>query len=213
MVRHFLHVTHRGRTDRGDPDPLREDEVIPVVLTMGVDPASSTRTQADYSTVVVVAWTSGGDAYVVDYFRERVDPMDHAHEIMRMYEQYRPLQSRVESDGYQTMLRSYLNSDHFDQRIPGLEIKETAGQTGADKEDRHLGLQYLFCNGHVHIKPHMHAFREEWVLMGDAAHDDLRDGFWWADRCKMEPSHSEEVRDERELRRSRRVGPKDPMLT
>jgi len=59
----------------------------------------------------------------------------------------------------------------------------------------------------------MHAFREEWVLMGDAAHDDLRDGFWWADRCKMEPSHSEEVRDERELRRSRRVGPKDPMLT
>jgi hypothetical protein len=213
LRRHFLHVTHRDRTDTGDPQRLQTEEVFPVTLTMGVDPASSTSRRADYSTIVVVAWTKEGHAYVVDYFRERVSPLDHAEAIYQMYQQYHPQRARVESDGYQTMLREYLNDPrHFDERIPGLSAKETAGQMGKEKVDRHLGLQFLFTKGYVHLKPHMTTFREEWVLMGDADHDDLRDGFWWAHRCKMEPTHTTDLRDEKQ-RRSYGPAPKDPMLT
>ncbi len=211
LSRHFLHVSHRGRTDTDAPDPLPDEETIPVTVTMGVDPASSTSARADYSTIVVVAWTADGDAYVLDYFRERVSPLDHAEQIMRFYKQYRPQRSRVESDGYQTMLREYLNDPrHFDEQIPGLAAKETAGSTGQDKVDRHLGLQFLFTKGHVHLKPHMTDFRDEWVLMGDAEHDDLRDGFWWAHRCKLEPTHDTDLLDATD--RPYTAPTKDPML-
>jgi len=178
---------------------------------MGVDPASSTSSSADYSTIVMVAWTEHGEAYVVDYFRDRVDPLTHAQQIVEYYKRHRPIQSRVEQDGYQRMLASYLQSDHFDVTIPGLGAdNQQAGQQGDAKVERHLGLQYLFCDTGVYVKPHMEAFREEWVLMDDAAHDDLRDGFWWADQCKMTPTHTAE---ERETGRRRRPAPRDPMLT
>ena len=213
LTRHFLHVTHRGKDDAGRPVPLQEEEVIPVVVTMGVDPASSTSSRADYSTIVPVAWDAEGNAYVVPYFRDRVSPLDHAEAIYDYYQRLSPIRSRVESDGYQTMLREYLNDPrHFEDRIPGLEAKETAGQTGQGKEDRHLGLQFLFTKGHVHIQPQMTTFRDEWVLMGDASHDDLRDGFWWAHRCKREPTHTLDDHNPSQLSRARRVEPTDPML-
>jgi hypothetical protein len=211
ITRHFLHVTHRGRTDTDAPDPLPEEETIPVTVTMGVDPASSTSSRADYSTIVVVAWTDEGDAYVLDYFRERVPPLDHADAIIDYYKRFRPQRARVEPDGYQRMLRDYLQDPrHFDVTIPGLAADETAGSTGESKVDRHLGLQFLFSRGHVHVQPHMSDFRDEWVLMDDAAHDDLRDGFWWAHRCKLEPSHSTDLLDEDTI--APRVPKKDPMV-
>jgi hypothetical protein len=48
--------------------------------------------------------------------------------------------------------------------------------------------------------------------MGDASHDDLRDGFWWAHRYKREPTHTLDDRDPSQLSRRRRVEPTDPML-
>lgn len=212
IVNHYLKITHRDKDASGRPMRLDEPERIPVVVTMGIDPASSTSRTADYSTVVPVAWAANGDCYVLDYFRERVDPVVHAKEIYRYHKDLRVRQARVESDAYQKMLRSYLNSpEHFDERIPGLEADVKAGGRSKDKHERHLGLQYLFTNGHVHIKPHMETFREEWVMMEDASHDDLRDGFWWAHECRMEPTHSVEMLDD-DTSQSSTWTQKDPML-
>jgi len=215
FTRHYLHITHQGRGAQGEALPLDEPIIKACTVTMGVDPAASTSKRADYSTIVAVAHTRGGDKYVLPYFRQRVDPIEHARYIYQFYERHEPLQTRIEQDGYQRMLKQYLlhNTERFPRRIPGLEadtqtanVRSTARES---KEEWHLGFQYLFVEGHVHVQPGMEHFFEEWTLFPDTAHDDLRDAFCYAVVCERFPTHEASDRGGESSHRPR---PKDPML-
>ena len=63
----FLHMTYLNHADT--------DEKRPVNVFMGVDPASSTRQTADFSTIVPVAIDNEGNRFVLPYYRKRATPM------------------------------------------------------------------------------------------------------------------------------------------
>lgn len=212
LTKHYLHVTHRGRGDDGTAIPLDEEEILPVTVQMGADPASSVSKNADYSVIVPVAITPDEDIYVLPYFQDRVDPMVHADQIMQHYRRFKPITTRIEQDGYQRMLKSYLQSDHFEERIPGLSLDTQAGKTKQSKEERHLGLQPLFAKGHIHIQPGMNAFFEEWTLFPDTTHDDLRDGFYYAVQRRRQPHHEADDREADEKHERPHWTKRDPML-
>lgn len=215
--RHWLHVTHRGRGNGGESLPLDEKEVYPVYVTTGVDPASSTARTASHSAIVTIATTPDDDIYVLPYFFKRVTAYDLAHHIYRFHQRYRSLSTRVESVGYQTLLREYmLRSSDFTERIPGMEIKElpvVKGKGMQSKEDRLEGMQGIFAEGKVHIQPGMKAFYSEFVHYPDASHRDLADAFYYAQKARHKPYHHRETYGEDpDGSESRSLYRRDPML-
>lgn len=157
---------------------------VPIILFMGIDPASSTSVKADYSVIMVVGIDDKGNRYVIDYFRRRVTPMVLSEEIMKMYERYRPAKTRIESVGYQEMLREYLRSKKY---IPGLEIKETPRTM---KSKRLEALQPYFAQGLVYLKKEHRDLVDELIMYPRGKHDDLLDGLYYAMKGVYKPLHT-----------------------
>jgi len=160
---------------------LDSGEKKPVNLYMGVDPASSLSSRADYTVIMIVGVTDEHDYYVVDYWRERCLPMDCAEQIFKMYDQYAPIRRvNIETIAYQEMLRDYVFRESKKRGVflPGIEkgIKSYGNQK---KKDRLFeGLQPMFKAGAVHIKKTNHEFLDELIDFPKGAHDDIIDSFY-----------------------------------
>lgn len=178
-------------TLRLDKDGSVED--IPVDVYMGVDPASSTRATADFSTIVVVGIDKRGHRYVLDYWHRRVTPLAHAEAIIEWYKRYRPLKTRIESNGYQEMLKDYLRMRCREEGIfiPGLEIKEVAR---TNKNSRLESMQPLFAKKMVWMRTSQIALRDELLLYPRSKHDDLMDGLFYAMKNITPVNESERLR-------------------
>ena len=116
----MVNVTHRGVT--GD-EKLSKPEAIPVFVFMGVDPASSLSVRSDFSVIFIVGVDSEKNIYCLDYFRKRVKPMDLANAIIDKFEQWRPERTRIESVGYQEMIRDYLRTEYKAYNLCLLETR------------------------------------------------------------------------------------------
>jgi len=159
-----------------------------VNLFVGVDPASSTKGNADYSVIMVVAMDRDRNLYVVEYYRRRVSPMVLADAILQMYHKWKPERVNIESVGYQEMLRDYIRTQVF---IPGLEVKYTP--RGEKKKERLESLETYFASKRVYLKKGMDEFEDELLLFPRASHDDTVDAFWYALRRLYEPVHEDLV--------------------
>ena len=73
--------------------------------------------------------------------------------------------------------------------IPGLEVKENPRTS---KSYRLESLQPLFANKKVFMKKTMQAFEDELLLYPRGKHDDLLDGFFYANKNAYKPSHDSE---------------------
>ncbi len=91
-----------------------------------MDPASSVRKTADYSVIMPVAVDENNNRYILQYYRQRATPMQLAESIIEYFKLFKPVKVRVESVGYQEMLREYLKQRCDEEKIfiSGLEIKE-----------------------------------------------------------------------------------------
>jgi len=161
------------------------DRVIPINVFMGVDPASSTSSRADYTVIFAVGIDSELNRYCLQYVRKRMDPMSVADSIERMYAFYKPQRTRIESTGYQEMLRSYLKNKQY---IPGLEIKETPRNS---KSARLESLQPEFAQHKVYLAKNMTEFEEELLLFPRGSHDDTLDAYFYAVKNVYPPYHTE----------------------
>lgn len=171
----------------GDENYLRFPSglMVPVSIYMGVDPASSIKQSADYSAIVVIAVTKELDIYVIDYYMERVPPLDLATAIEAWYLKWKPRLTLIESNNYQDMLRSYMRTRLF---IPGLEIKEDA----RDKKSVRLEmLQPFFAQGKVWLKKSQTDLQDQLLLFPKCTHDDLLDGLYYACKRMRAPIHQE----------------------
>jgi len=152
-------------------------------IYFGVDPATSTESNRDYSTIVVTLVTEEYDYYVINYFRERVLPMDLAEKIFEFYKLYKPVKRvNIETIAYQEMLRDYMwrESKKRGVFIPGLE-KGIKGYGKTSKKDRLFeGLQPMFKMGAIHLKASQIEFLNELLAFPakTGATDDILDGFW-----------------------------------
>lgn len=172
-----------------DKDKLDEVDERPVNVFMGVDPASSVSQTADYSTIVPVAVDQMGNRFVLPYFRRRVKPMVLAEAIFEWYLKDRPSNTRIESVGYQEMLRGYLQeeSEKRNLYIPGLEIKEIPRSA---KSIRIEGLSPYFTRHQVFVlEGEMKELVDELVFYPRSRHDDLLDGLYYAFKHNWIPNH------------------------
>jgi phage terminase large subunit-like protein len=197
MGRHYLDL-HMARGVEY-PEPRR----IAVNLFMGVDPASSLEESADYSVVLLLAVDADKNRYVVYVYRKRVKPVDLGDEIIRMYHEYTPVRTQVETTGYQEMLRDYIKRESR-VFIPGMELKN---QDRKKKTRRIEGLQPLFRGKKVHLRkvngklePSMEALLDELMLFPRASHDDTCDGLWLANKGCYPPYHDVSDHSEPEKR-------------
>ena len=182
------------------------EKLIRVNVFMGVDPASSTRQTADFSTIVPIALDSDGLYYVLPYYRARVTPMDLADRIIEYYKRNLPLTTTIEATGYQEMLRDYLRRETF---IPGMDARSKL-LPRERKSTRLESMQPLFARKKVFMLKSMHDLRDEMLLYPRGGHDDLLDGLYYAFRRNYRPTSNEVPRtdDPEPFRRLKREQPK-----
>jgi len=168
------------------------NERRPVNVFTGVDPASSTRKTADYSVIFNIAVDKDNNRFCLPYYRKRATPLALADAILDNFRVYESAKTRIESVGYQEMLRQYIKekSQELGLFIPGLEVKENPRTS---KSYRLESLQPLFANKKVYMKKNMQAFEDELLLYPRGKHDDLLDGFFYANKNAYKPSHSAET--------------------
>ena len=164
------------------------DQLLPVNVFTGVDPASSTRSTADYSTIVSVAVDKENNRYVLPYYRKRASPMKLANQIIEHFKILKPSKVRIESVGYQEMLREYIRQRCDDENmfIAGLEIKESPRNS---KSARLETMEPYFAQKKVYMLDSMDELRDELLLYPRAKHDDLLDGLYYAMKNTYSPVH------------------------
>lgn len=176
-----LHITHLNG------EKLSPPKVVPVTVFMGVDPASSLSQTADYSTIVPIAVDKDLNRYILPFLRKRVTPMALAEQVLAYYHRYLPQRTRIETVGYQEMLREYLRTREY---IPGLEIKNTPRTA---KSNRLETLQPFFAKGQFFLMPNMRDMKDELVMYPRGKHDDLLDGLYYANKNVYPPTHAIET--------------------
>jgi phage terminase large subunit-like protein len=130
-----------------------------VNIYIGVDPASTLGLRNDFSVIMVIGVSAEHDYYIIEYWREKVLPMDCADKIFDIVEKYRPIRRiNIETIAYQEMLRDYVQkrSKKEGKFMPGIE------------------------QGIVHIKKSMHELIGELLDFPKGSHDDCIDAFWLA---------------------------------
>jgi hypothetical protein len=174
---HFLRIVSlNGKT-------LLEPEDRPVTIFMGIDPASSIQNDRDFSTIVPLAVDKNWNRFVLPYFRRRVSPMKLGEHILEYYHRLRPNRTVVETVGYQEMLRDWLRTQ---ARIPGIEV----GENPRTKKSKRLeSLEPLFATKKVWFLDDQESMRNEFLLFPRGDHDDLMDGFYYANKRAFRPTH------------------------
>ena len=166
------------------------EEVRPVNVFTGVDPASSTKKSADYSVIFNIAIDKDNNRFCLPYYRKRATPMQLADAILDNFKLLQSTKTRIESVGYQEMLRQYIKeqSEKLGLFIPGLEVKENPRTS---KSFRLESLQPLFANGKVYMKKTMEELEDELLLYPRGKNDDLLDGLFYANKNAYRPTHKE----------------------
>lgn len=187
-----------GNTIMKIKEPFEKN--FPVHVFIGVDPASSTRQTADYSTVVPVAVDHADNRYVLPYYRQRVKPVDLADAVIGYFSRYKPKWVNIETVGYQEMLRDYIRrrSEELGIFIPGLEFKNNPRTA---KSVRLESMQPHFYRKKVFIQKNMPELKDELLLYPRGKHDDLLDGLYYA-MLKVYVPEESEVTTELRLRRA-----------
>lgn len=175
------------------------NELRAVNIFMGVDPASSTRQTADFSVIVTVAVDKDGNRFVLPYYRKRATPMNVAEAILNQVKIYRPDKTRIESVGYQEMLREYIRKrcEEDGLFIPGLEIKENPRTS---KSSRLETMEPYFAQKKFYMQKSMEELRDELLMYPRGKHDDLLDGLFYATKGIYTPSHTNKEKGKKEGR-------------
>lgn len=166
---------------------------LPVNVYMGIDPASSVESTADFSAIVLLAIDHDKNFYIIDIFHSRVHPMDLAKKIQDMYNKYEPNLVNVETVGYQEMLRDFFRYNKI--YIPGMERKN---QPRTQKSRRILSFQPHFANGVVYLKKEMTGFIDEMIQYNPEKRnnqDDQLDAFYYAFKDARPPKREEAIVD------------------
>ena len=151
---------------------------------------------------MAVASDTQGRVFVLPYFRKRVDPYDGAQEIVRHYKMYKPSIVRIETTGFQQMLKSYLTrSPEVDVWMPIVEEKPIRKKLG--EGSRIEDLQPLWRTGKFFVQPGMRSMLDEFIFYPKPDHDDLMDGVYYATTRLLRPGHKVELYSEEKKARQK----------
>ena len=108
---------------------------------------------------------------------------------------YKPEKVRIESVGYQEMLREYVRTRCEEKNIfiSGLEIKEIPRSS---KSVRLETMEPYFAQDKFYMRKDMQELKDELLLYPRGKHDDLLDGLYYATKKMYQPFHKKENKDE-----------------
>lgn len=153
------------------------DLPTPVRYFITIDPALSTDPSADYSVIMTCAVDADNNLYVVDYFRDHVEPNVLIDKIFEKFIQYKPVKVGIEKIGFQRVLSFWLEDQQRERSI-FLPWEELTTSDKA-KPDRILALQPRFSAKTVFIKSWMADLEDELIRFKypniNQEHDDLID--------------------------------------
>jgi len=166
------------------------EESVPINIFTGVDPASSVKQTADYSVIFNLAVDDKNRKFALPYYRKHAKPLALAEAIVENFKKYKSTKTRIESVGYQEMLRQYvqMRCDEEGIFIPGLNIKENPRTS---KSHRLESLQPSFAKKEIFIMKNMQNLEDEMLLFPRGKHDDILDGFYYAFKGHYKPFHEE----------------------
>ena len=179
-----------------------EEKIIPIEVYTGVDPASSLGLRADFFVIASIGIDSEDNKYVVDIFRQRIDPAEQPSEIIKAYKKYRPKRMKIETTAYQEALRSDVRKQMQEENlyIPGLE-KGVKPRTR--KSERLLSMVPMMAKGEFFFRPQDIEPQKEFLSYPRGKHDDVMDAIWTAlDKskpCRISDINPENVKKKRKL--------------
>ena len=155
------------------------EEIKPVEVYTGVDPASSLSARADYFVIATIAIDSDNNRYVIDLYRNRISPAEQPNMIIKTFKKYRPRRVKVETVGYQEALRTAVRELMREENlyIPGLE---SGVKPRNSKSERLLSLVPLFAKGSFYFRPEDTHAQAEFLSYPKGKHDDIMDAIWTA---------------------------------
>lgn len=149
----------------------------PVRIFMTIDPALSEDPTADYSVIMICAVDVDNNLYVVDYFRDRVNPKVLIGKIFEKSQEHSPVRIGIETIAFQRVLKFWIE-DQMRERSKFLPIEELK-TSNKMKPDRILALQPRFSAKTVYIKGWMADLEDELLSFrypeSNQLHDDLID--------------------------------------
>jgi predicted phage terminase large subunit-like protein len=157
--------------------PPRQSLTVYTTIDPATDPQLSTSRadDLDYSVVLTTAKDMiTGDIYVLDYFRERCNPGDHAAAVFEQVLRWKPIVVGYENVAYQRSLEYWLK-ELMRQRGEYFlltPIKRTGRQS---KETFIMGLQPIAASETIHVRPWMTQLITEFLSFPRGIHDDLID--------------------------------------
>lgn len=157
--------------------PSRQSLNVYTTIDPATDPQLSTSCSddLDYSVVMTAAKDMNtGFIYVLDYFRERCNPGDHATALFDHVLRWHPNIVGYEDVAYQKSLDYWLKElmRSRGQYFILQPIKRTGRQS---KEVHIMGLQPIAAAGSIFIRSHMKELLTEFLSFPRGAHDDLID--------------------------------------
>jgi len=156
-----------------------EEEIKPIEIYCGVDPASSLSSTADYFVVSTIGIDYDNNKYIIDIFRDRISPAEQPAKLIEVFKKYRPRRMMIETVGYQEALRTAVRELMLKENvyIPGLE---KGVKPRNRKSERLLSLVPLFAKGTFFFRPQDNIPQQEFLSYPKGKHDDVMDAIWTA---------------------------------
>ena len=153
------------------------EEVIPVEVYGGCDPASSLAARADFFVLITIGIDFDGNKYLIDLYRSHVSPAEQPDIIIDKFKKYRHRKMKIETVAYQEALRSAVKKRMLEENlyIPGLE-KGVKPRTR--KSERLLSLVPMFAKGEFYFRSQDTEAQAEFLSYPKGKHDDVMDALW-----------------------------------
>jgi predicted phage terminase large subunit-like protein len=151
----------------------------PVDIFCGIDPASSLSIRSDFFVVATIAVDGDGNFYIVDIFRDKIDPAIQPDKIIEIFKKFHPKRMKIETVGYQEALRANVRKQMLEQSlyIPGLEKGIKPRQR---KSERLLSLVAPLARGEFFFRPEDIHAQQEFLSYPRGKHDDILDAIYYA---------------------------------
>lgn len=114
---------------------------------VAVDPALSEKKEADYSAMICIGVDSQNNWYILDIWRDQVQPKRLLDQIFYWNEKWRPITFGVETTAFQKVLKYFLYEE-MRRRNTSFPVKELS-HTELSKDQRIRGLQPRYEMGTV----------------------------------------------------------------
>jgi len=156
-----------------------DEEVIPIEVYGGVDPASSLSARADFFALITLGIDHDGNVYIVDLYRKHVSPAEQPDIIIERFKKFRHKKMKIETVAYQEALRAAVKKRMLEENlyIPGLE-KGVKPRTR--KSERLLSLVPRFAKGEFYFRSQDTEAQAEFLSYPKGKHDDVMDACWTA---------------------------------